>query len=564
MKPKPPWLEDRTMPTFTDAQGGNSHGALAHVDELPKSLDEHKKSIQSTLEANPNQARKFVGRAMPHPGIPNPHHESIPMEHFAVGRQVHGYHVNNTMQIMDHKGRTLYAKVGDDDVGSWTHHHNEAAAYNISRALGFRDMTTPTSVHVRPDGKLLTITDSIDDMDKGKIENIREQRDAHGLSPIERAFVFDSIIGNQDRHTGNYSYGKTLRLFDHGLSLQVDAPYRSSVVRPGYLKDSATHQANIPALRNFVNKIDMFNLIDSISNAPQHTKEAVMSRVLQLRRELANAAENATMGHLSDIHGRVVAAGLARLKRLKKSVASAWQSLYKPWQISSAASRESFRRAVDGDFNQTPKNGHELLHETVIPAMNHKQHQQVAAATQLALTNCDHIKKKVIDGQVHVFLHRGLHGKVDIAKENFGTLPVESWTATPDVARAYAGREGHVISAWIPLTSCVWADFLKPSRNQEDEIVVRHTQPTIKLEHVTQSRANLGPQDANRFSVIDADPQEIPEASPDSEHLEAVASAIRPLANALKPVVKQEVINHLKENEHYFRQAVPELYGSAK
>ncbi|MDE2101638.1 MAG: hypothetical protein KGL39_30610 [Patescibacteria group bacterium] len=119
---------------------------------------------------------------------------------------------------------TRLVKLQDDgrgvfktDEGKW----NEVAAYEIAKAVGMGDLVPPTVMRTinGEEGSLQQFQEGSHRMKAGEVMSAPD---------LARAVAFDLMIGNLDRHGGNFLIGADgkLRLIDNGLAFSA----RSAVV----------------------------------------------------------------------------------------------------------------------------------------------------------------------------------------------------------------------------------------------------------------------------------------------------------------------------------------------
>ena len=122
-----------------------------------------------------------------------------------------------------------FVELKDDGKGIFKTegYENERGAYLIDRFLGF-NLTPPTAIRVL-DGEMgsmqefipdaATFYELVDSQPRVSVDNINEK---HKLD-FMKMWIFDIIIGNNDRHDGNFLIqGDILYAIDHGRSLQYN------------------------------------------------------------------------------------------------------------------------------------------------------------------------------------------------------------------------------------------------------------------------------------------------------------------------------------------------------
>jgi hypothetical protein len=103
----------------------------------------------------------------------------------------------------------------------------EAGAWEVAKIVGMDDLVVPTVIR-EIDGENGSLSLFVDGL-VAKDARLTEQYD--GPEGLARAAMFDFVIGNEDRHKGNWlvtteDSGETrLRLIDHGLSFPDQGRY---------------------------------------------------------------------------------------------------------------------------------------------------------------------------------------------------------------------------------------------------------------------------------------------------------------------------------------------------
>lgn len=151
-------------------------------------------------------------------------------------REALGGGVNSTMRVMlkaadGSTSAVVWKPVSGerpllrDGVQAGTYYKREAAAYAVAEALGVKDLIPPTAARELPDvtgamemGSVQAFADAAKEVPAGMEIDRRA---------VERMRVFDFIIGNTDRHSGNVMWRTRADgrvepvMIDHGLSLPV-------------------------------------------------------------------------------------------------------------------------------------------------------------------------------------------------------------------------------------------------------------------------------------------------------------------------------------------------------
>lgn len=118
----------------------------------------------------------------------------------------------------------------------------EVGAWEVAKLCGLEDLCTPCIVreHEGERGALL-------EFNQGDVA-ARKDRDERydGTDNLARAAAFDFVIGNEDRHMGNWMITPNggLKMIDHGLTFPDKAAYRRK--NDGTLQGAALNQAKVP------------------------------------------------------------------------------------------------------------------------------------------------------------------------------------------------------------------------------------------------------------------------------------------------------------------------------
>lgn len=129
--------------------------------------------------------------------------------------------VSETQRIEFEDGTVGVFKPGDGEGGTRTNitrgyqTEREVGAWEVAKVVGMDDLVTPT-IATEIDGRegaLLAWRDGTEAM------NLSNSEMYDGSQDLQRGAMFDYVIGNEDRHSGNWMVeeGK-LQLIDHGLS----------------------------------------------------------------------------------------------------------------------------------------------------------------------------------------------------------------------------------------------------------------------------------------------------------------------------------------------------------
>jgi len=133
-----------------------------------------------------------------------------------------------------------------------THYRREAAASALADVIGMHDLVPPTTVR-NHNGEIGSIQQFMD----GQVA-FRAPRGSEydGDTDAARAAVFDYLIGNTDRHMGNWlvsPQGK-LVLIDHGLSFPTDDEAEDNHTNREILDHAAQNRLRMPDLTPLAGK----------------------------------------------------------------------------------------------------------------------------------------------------------------------------------------------------------------------------------------------------------------------------------------------------------------------
>ncbi len=109
-----------------------------------------------------------------------------------------------------------------------TYYRREAAVSSVAKVVGMNDLVPETYVRNDPKHGVCSIQAFVKN---GKAPGSATHRYGRSETDVSRAALLDFVIGNQDRHDGNYliADGK-LKLIDNGLSLATEGGYLRSVM----------------------------------------------------------------------------------------------------------------------------------------------------------------------------------------------------------------------------------------------------------------------------------------------------------------------------------------------
>jgi|GEM_PF-1463880 phage putative head morphogenesis protein, SPP1 gp7 family len=130
-------------------------------------------------------------------------------------------------------------------VKAGTYYQREAVAYDIAKIMDLDDLM-PETVILEVNGKLGSVQAFVERASSAGDLYGSERMFGNSPEDIQRATLFDAIMGNTDRHAGNWMvrHDNKIQLIDHGLILPTDNPHLrinfiggkgKNVVRPGHV-----------------------------------------------------------------------------------------------------------------------------------------------------------------------------------------------------------------------------------------------------------------------------------------------------------------------------------------
>lgn len=117
-----------------------------------------------------------------------------------------------------------FAGLSDDTAGGYGHERplqpiHEVAAWQLAHRLG------PESASLVPPTVLRSVDGELGSLSRG-VGGQPQSTEAVPDATLERAGFFDALIGQQDRHSGNFLVdGDTLHLIDHGFSFATPGDF---------------------------------------------------------------------------------------------------------------------------------------------------------------------------------------------------------------------------------------------------------------------------------------------------------------------------------------------------
>lgn len=190
-------------------------------------------------------------------------------------------------------------------------HTREQAFYRASKdGLGL-DLVTPT-VSVETHKGPATISAWVDGHHP-YADDLPETMKTVPQGDIEKALVNDYILGNADRHDGNFKvHNGKLQLFDHGDAF---SNHVNSVTKPMYADHIQDNQVFLPETHSWVKSIDPAKLQQSLtdSGVPAEYASQAMTKLANVQKAAKSKKNPITKGSLfaspvtkSEIPGLVV------------------------------------------------------------------------------------------------------------------------------------------------------------------------------------------------------------------------------------------------------------------
>lgn len=162
-----------------------------------------------------------------------------------------------------------FVELKDDGKGVFktAFYQNERAAYLIDRFLGF-NLTPPTAIRVL-DGEMGSMQEFIpDSLMYEELEDDYDFMKKH-RPDLMKMWIFDIIIGNLDRHGGNFLIqGDNLYAIDHGYSLEKNGHYflENIDLYVGYYRffDKELPQEMIGSIKNFLERPEEHQILEEL------------------------------------------------------------------------------------------------------------------------------------------------------------------------------------------------------------------------------------------------------------------------------------------------------------
>ena len=174
-----------------------------------------------------------------------------------------------------------------DEIRTGKDAEREVAAWQVAKLAGLEDICPPVVIRTIDGnrGSLMKFWD-------GKVAGALGRPEAwDGEKDLHRAAMFDYVIGNEDRHMGNWLVGNgKLQLIDHGLAFpdrgEFDYAGRHSnikIMREVVFRDSAISVKEIG--KSFVDNKD--KILDALKEVglPQAAIDGVGSRIDRIKRK---------------------------------------------------------------------------------------------------------------------------------------------------------------------------------------------------------------------------------------------------------------------------------------
>jgi len=202
---------------------------------------------ESPTSENSSSDLTFLARH--HMSTPNKYRESppnikSPEEDILASRE-------KTLEVRIGRGVTnsSFIELKDDGkaVFKTVYFENERAAYLIDRFLGF-NLTPPTAIRVL-DGQIGSAQEFIPNAKaffEFDVSEINELEKSHRLE-FMKMWIFDIIIGNEDRHGGNLiCQGESIFAIDHGHSITIHGSEFVNIIRVSYAGYTSFFDEDIP------------------------------------------------------------------------------------------------------------------------------------------------------------------------------------------------------------------------------------------------------------------------------------------------------------------------------
>jgi hypothetical protein len=156
----------------------------------------------------------------------------------------------------------------------------EAGAWQVAKIVGMDDIVTPVAITT-----VLGQRGAVLEWQNGDVAaNVDGHRMFDGEEDLGRAAAFDYIIGNEDRHSGNWivSDDGKLHLIDHGLSFPDKSAYLTSndefITAAHDTLDKMPHEFSEP----YVENSDKINKALTNLGLPQGAIDGVNRRIMEL------------------------------------------------------------------------------------------------------------------------------------------------------------------------------------------------------------------------------------------------------------------------------------------
>ena len=193
-----------------------------------------------------------------------------------------------------------------EGIPGGTQYKREAAAYAVAQVVGISDLMPPTTVR-EVDGKIGSMQQFVEG---GRVAHrVFGPGKYDGETDLKRAAVFDYLVGNTDRHDGNYmltykeSIGGKLNLIDHGLILPTN--YDDTFINRNLLREAQIHRGRgstgykIPA--DVVHLSEKWPEIEKALRAAHIEEEAITLTKERLGHLTHTAAVGGNFGDLPEL-----------------------------------------------------------------------------------------------------------------------------------------------------------------------------------------------------------------------------------------------------------------------